>query len=92
MRENDHKTVHKTYINTLATMSYSHGYFCSFFIELNTLASGTMTSRAQLSESLFTCCWVSFEAVLGNKEFEFVVSEVTLTYYLFVNYMKQGFI
>ena len=50
--------------------------------------------RAQLSESerqsdceswstsplfvLFTCCWMSFEAVLGNKEFEFVVSEVTL--------------
>ena len=33
------------------TLSYSHGYFCSFFIELNTLASGTMTSGAQLSES-----------------------------------------
>ena len=77
------------------TLSYSHRYFCSFFIELNTLASGTMTSGAQLSESewqsdceslstsplfaLFTCCWMSFEAVLGNKEFEFVVSEVTLT-------------
>jgi hypothetical protein len=76
------------------TLSYTHGYFCSFFIELNTLASGTMTSGAQLSESewqsdcellstlplfaLFTC-WMSFEAVLGNKEFEFVVSEVTLT-------------
>ena len=25
--------------------------------------------------TLFTCCWMSFEAVLGNKEFEFVVSE-----------------
>jgi hypothetical protein len=33
------------------TLSYSHGYFCSFFIELNTLASDTMTSGAQLSES-----------------------------------------
>ena len=76
------------------TLSYSHGYFCSFFIELNTLASGTMISGAQLFESewhwqsdseslstspLFACCWMSFEAVLGNKEFEFVVSEVTLT-------------
>jgi hypothetical protein len=77
------------------TQSYSHGYFCLFFIELNTLASGTMSSGPQLSESewqsdceslsasplfaLFTCCWMSFEAVLGNKEFEFVVSEVTLT-------------
>jgi len=73
------------------TLSYSHGYFCSFFIELNTLASGTMTFGSQLSESewqsnseslstspLFACCWTSFEAVLGNKEFEFVVSEVTL--------------
>jgi hypothetical protein len=33
------------------TLSYSQGYFCSFFIELNTLASGTMTSGAQLSKS-----------------------------------------
>ena len=97
MRKNDHKTVNKTYINTLecTTLSYSHGYFCSFFIELNALASGTMTSGTQLSESewqsdweslstspllaLFTCCWMSFKAVLGNKEFEFVVSEMTLT-------------
>jgi hypothetical protein len=30
---------------------YSHGYFCSFFIDLNTLASGTMTSGWQLSKS-----------------------------------------
>ena len=29
--------------------------------------------------ALLTCCWMSFEAVLGNKEFEFVVSKVTLT-------------
>ena len=29
--------------------------------------------------ALFTCCWMSFEAVLGNNEFEFVVSEMTLT-------------
>jgi hypothetical protein len=41
MRKNDHKTVHKTYINTLG-------------IELNTLTSGTMTSGAQLSESEWT--------------------------------------
>jgi hypothetical protein len=74
------------------TLSYSHGYFCSFFIELNTLESGTMTSGAQLSKlewqsdckslstcPLFTCCWMSFQAMLGNKEFEFVVSEVTLS-------------
>ena len=33
------------------TLSNSHGYFCSFFIELNTLASDTMTSGAQLSKS-----------------------------------------
>ena len=49
------------------------------------MTSGTMTSGAQLFESvstsplfaLFTCCWMSFEAVLaiGNEEFEFVVSE-----------------
>jgi hypothetical protein len=29
----------------------SHGYFCSFCIELNTLSSSTMTSGTQLSES-----------------------------------------
>ena len=29
--------------------------------------------------ALFTCCWMSFEAVLGNKEFEIDVSEMTLT-------------
>ena len=33
------------------TLWYSHGYFCYFFIELNTLVSGTMTSKAQLSKS-----------------------------------------
>ena len=33
------------------TLWYSHVYFCSFFIELNTLASSTMTSGAQLSKS-----------------------------------------
>ena len=33
------------------TLSYSHGYFCSFFIELNNLEPGTMTSGAQLSKS-----------------------------------------
>jgi hypothetical protein len=33
------------------TLLYSHGYFCSFFIELNILASGTMTSGVQLSKS-----------------------------------------
>jgi hypothetical protein len=48
MRKNDHKT----YINNLGVpLSYSHGYFGSFFIELNTLASGTMTFGAQPSES-----------------------------------------
>jgi hypothetical protein len=34
------------------TLSYSHGYFCSFFIELNTLTSSTMTYGAQLFESV----------------------------------------
>jgi hypothetical protein len=34
------------------TLSYnSHGYFCSFFVELNTLASDTKTSGVQLSGS-----------------------------------------
>jgi Fe-S cluster assembly iron-binding protein IscA len=33
------------------TLWYSHGYFCYFFIELNTLVSGTMTSKAQLFKS-----------------------------------------
>ena len=73
------------------TLLYSHEHICSFFIELNTLASDTMTSEAledncpNQSESdceslltlplfaLFTCCWMSFEAVLGNTEFEFAV-------------------
>ena len=43
----------------------------------------TLSQTESLSTSplfaLFTCCWMSFEAVLGNKEFEFGVSEVTLT-------------
>ena len=34
------------------TLSYSHGYFCSFFIELNTLTSGTITYGAQMFESV----------------------------------------
>jgi hypothetical protein len=29
--------------------------------------------------ALFTCCWMSFEAVLGNKKNEIDVSEITLT-------------
>ena len=87
MRKNDHKTVHKTYINTLG-VPHCHIamgiLFILYWTEL-TLTSGTMTSGAQLFESvstsplfaLFTCCWMSFEAVLaiGNEEFEFVVSE-----------------
>jgi hypothetical protein len=40
-----------------------------------------VTVRLRLSTSplfaLFTCCWMSFEAVLGNKEFELVVFGVT---------------
>jgi hypothetical protein len=46
--QNSSQNLHNTWCTTL---SYSHGYFCSFFIELNTLASGTMTSGAQLSKS-----------------------------------------
>ena len=40
-----------------------------------------MTVRLPISTSplfaLFTCCWMSFEAVFGNKEFELVVFGVT---------------
>ena len=40
-----------------------------------------MTVRLRISISplfaLFTCWWMSFEAVLGNKEFELVVFGVT---------------
>ena len=40
-----------------------------------------MTVRLRISTSplfaLFTCCWMSFEAVLGNNEFELVVFGVT---------------
>ena len=40
-----------------------------------------VTVRLRISTSplftLFTCCWMSFEAVLGNKEFELVVFGVT---------------
>ena len=36
-----------------------------------------MIVRLRISTSplcaLFACCWMSFEAVLGNKEFELVV-------------------
>ena len=41
-----------------------------------------MTVRLPISTSslfaLFTCCWMSIEAVLGNTEFELVVFGVTL--------------
>ena len=88
MRKNDHKTVHKTYINTLG-VPHCHiamGIFVHFALNW-TLWSTTvrirLTVRLRISTSplfaLFTCCWMSFEAVLGNKEFELVVSEVTLT-------------
>jgi hypothetical protein len=53
MRKNDYKTVHKNSLNTLG-VPHCHiamGILFSFFIELNTLASGIMTSGAQLSES-----------------------------------------
>ena len=44
---------------------------------INTLDCKSLSTSPLFA--LFTCCWMSFEAVLGNKEFEFVVSEVTLT-------------
>ena len=40
-----------------------------------------VTVRLRIATSplfaLFTCCWMSFEAVLGNEEFELVVFGVT---------------
>jgi len=83
--QNGSQNLHKYHWCT--TLAYSHWYFCSFFIELNTLASGAQLSESEwqsdcesLSTSpLFARCWMSFETVLDNKEFEFVVSEVTLT-------------
>jgi hypothetical protein len=42
--------------------------------------------------ALFTCCWMSFEAVLGNKEFELVVLGVTyftqIIFSLFLQYLS----
>jgi hypothetical protein len=38
-------------VDIRTTLSYSHGHFFPFCIELNILASGTMTSGSQLSES-----------------------------------------
>ena len=91
MRKNGHKTVHKTYINTLGVPhSYSHGYFLFILhwtehpgIWYHDLWSTTVRIRViirlRISTSpLFTCCWMSFKVVLGNKEFEFVVFGVTL--------------
>jgi hypothetical protein len=49
-------------------------------IQTNKFIAIPKTDCESLSTSpLFACCWMSFEAVLSNKEFEFVVSEVTLT-------------
>jgi hypothetical protein len=42
-------------------ITYSCMYLYVFFIRI----------------TIFTCCWMSFEAVLGNKEFELVVFGVT---------------
>jgi hypothetical protein len=39
----------------------------------------TFLKLLKLLEAISGVCWMSFEAVLGNKEFEFVVSEMTLT-------------
>ena len=47
------------------TLSYSHGYFCSFFIELNILASDTMISGAQLSKSEWQSDWKSLSTSPG---------------------------
>ena len=75
MRKNDHKTVHKTYINTLGVpLAHCHTAMDIFLWQSDCESLSTSPLFA-----LFTCCWMSFEAVLGNKEFEFVVSEVTLT-------------
>jgi hypothetical protein len=54
--QNSSQNLHK--YSWCTTLSYSHGYFCSLCIELNTLASGTMTSWAQLSESEWQSDWL----------------------------------
>ena len=95
MKKNDHKTVHKTYINTLG-VPHCHIAMGILFIFHWTEHPGIwyhdlwsttvrirVTVRLWISTSplfaLFTCCWMSFEAMLGNKEFEFFVSEMTPT-------------
>ena len=49
-----------------------------------------VTVRLRISTSplftLFTCCWMSLEAVLGNTEFELVVFGVTLAVVIFKRY------
>ena len=59
---------------------YSCEWLCSYGPQCTVLpgAYNAVTTALPLI-ALFTCCWMSFEAVLGNKEFEFVVSEMTLT-------------
>jgi hypothetical protein len=51
------------------TVWYTKGIYVSF---VNCFVVTTSPLLA-----LFTCCWMSFEAVLGNTEFELVVFGVT---------------
>ena len=85
--QNSSQNLHKYLWCT--TLSYSHGYFCSFLTELSTLTSGTMISGAQLSESEWQSAFeyqhhhylhvigCHLKLCLGNKEFELVVFGVT---------------
>ena len=56
-------------------------YFCEWLCRYGPqyTALHRAYNAAKRTLPLITCCWMSFEAVLGNKGFEFVVSEVTLT-------------
>ena len=93
MRKNDHKTIHKTYINTLG-VPHCHiamGIFVHFSLNWTSWhlipwplehncpnQSDSQIANINITTIvLFTCCWMSFEAVLGNKEFELAVFGVT---------------
>ena len=56
---------------------YSCEWLCRYGPQYTALHRAYNAAKRTLP--LITCCWMSFEAVLGNKGFEFVVSEVTLT-------------
>jgi hypothetical protein len=62
----------------------------------STIVRIRVTVRLRISTSplfvLFTCCWMSFEAVLGNKEFELVNTHGYMTVWytkgIYVNFVN----